>query len=288
MAYVVIIRPLNGIMVFVSVLFGYWAARGAGAPLSALMLLEAGLAAFFIAAYGNVINDIFDVDTDTVVKPRRPIPSGRMTRAQASRYSAALLVLGLVCARAASAVHFYSAFIVALLLWLYSFRLKGTMLAGNIAVAGFLGYTIVYGGLISRNWKAALVPAAFAFLINLAREIIKDTADRRGDAQSGIRTFPVQYGERPALRLSVFCLAVLVLATFAPYLCGMYSRLYLIIILAGVNAPLAVMAIILLKKSPGEAALNRISGLLKLVMAAGMAAIILGKAGPACAYAFSV
>jgi geranylgeranylglycerol-phosphate geranylgeranyltransferase len=185
-------------------------------------------------------------------------------------------------------VHFYSAFIVALLLWLYSFRLKGTMLAGNIAVAGFLGYTIVYGGLISRNWKAALVPAAFAFLINLAREIIKDTADRRGDAQSGIRTFPVQYGEKAALRLSVFCLTVLVLATFAPYLCGLYNRLYLIIILAGVNAPLAVMAIILLKKSPGEAALNRISGLLKLLMAAGMAAIILGKAGPACAYAFSV
>ncbi len=46
------------------------------------------------------------------------------------------------------------------------------------------------------------MPAIFAFLINVAREVIKDIEDMEGDRKGKAMTLPVRYGTTPALWLA--------------------------------------------------------------------------------------
>ncbi len=50
----------------------------------------------------------------------------------------------------------------------------------------------------------AIIPAAFAFLINFIREIVKDMQDVEGDSKAGVKTFPIQFGFKSAECSSLF------------------------------------------------------------------------------------
>ena len=56
---------------------------------------------------------------------------------------------------------------------------------GNITVAFLTGLVFIFGGVVVENPSAAIVPAVFAFLINLIREIVKDIEDVEGDNKAG-------------------------------------------------------------------------------------------------------
>jgi geranylgeranylglycerol-phosphate geranylgeranyltransferase len=288
MAYIRILRPVNCLIVFISVILGYLTAKESFEPVPLQGLLWSALAAFFITGYGNIINDIFDAEADALNRPDRPIPAGKIGKKGAGRYAIILLVTGLLFARAVSNPHFFIAFLVAGLLWFYSIKLKGTILFGNIVIAAFLGITLFYGGLLSSGWPKSLIPALFAFLINMAREIVKDTADTKGDQASRMQTLPIRYGNRAALAVSSVFLIVLVLLTFFPYVLGFYNRYYLIIVVPGVDIPLLFIVFFLFKRGLEKTVLNRISIILKVLMVIGILAIIVGRMKSVCAYAFSV
>src|SRR3989339_2261560 len=79
MALLRIIRPLNCLIAFFSVGVGMFSAVQPVASISLLRLLAAALAAFLVAAFGNVVNDIQDTAIDAVNRPDRPIPSGAIS-----------------------------------------------------------------------------------------------------------------------------------------------------------------------------------------------------------------
>lgn len=286
-AYIAVLRPVNGLIAALSVALGYLAAGPVPLIDRPFSLLLAALSVFLILGFGNVVNDLLDQRADLVNRPDRPLPSGRITGKQAVVYAGVLLLAGLVSARALSAAYFYMASGAAALLWLYSVRLKSTVLWGNAAVAGLTGFTLVYGGLLSTDWSGSLWPALFAFLINLPREIIKDMADAPGDAQNGVTTLPIRYGSFAAAVLASFFLCILAGVTILPYLAGHYSRVYLVSAAAGVDLPALAVIPLLFKARENPKALNRLALLLKVMMILGILAVLLGKWGSLCGFAFS-
>ncbi len=85
-----ITRPHNLAVAALAILAGWACAGGRGLPLDLLLGLGAGT---LVTAAGNVVNDYFDADIDRINKPRRPIPSGRMTPRESRRYYVALVGL---------------------------------------------------------------------------------------------------------------------------------------------------------------------------------------------------
>jgi geranylgeranylglycerol-phosphate geranylgeranyltransferase len=54
----------------------------------------AALSVVMITIAGNLINDYFDVETDEINRPERPIPSGRLKKKQALLISISLFISG--------------------------------------------------------------------------------------------------------------------------------------------------------------------------------------------------
>ena len=75
-----IIRVWNCIMAGLAAVIGMKIVCGAitGMPVFDTVLVF--LSVFLITGAGNVINDFFDADIDTINRPKRRIPSGRINR----------------------------------------------------------------------------------------------------------------------------------------------------------------------------------------------------------------
>jgi geranylgeranylglycerol-phosphate geranylgeranyltransferase len=270
-AYIRLIRPVNVLIAAGAVLVGALSSGFGPGGSVWLACVVAGL----ITAGGNVINDVCDVEIDRINKPRRPLPSGRVGRRSAAALGVILLLPGVGLSAALGWPGCVVALLVALLLVAYSARLKGTVLWGNLAVSLAAGLAFVYGGLAAGRPVPALIPAAFAFLFHLGREILKDAQDVTGDRAGGARTLPAVAGVREALGWAGLFFILLIAASPVPFLAGWYSLPYVIVVVAGVDLPLiGVMISWRRDRSPGH--LDRLSLVLKLIMCAGLAAILAG------------
>lgn len=244
LAYLKIMRPLNGIMSVVAVLIG---ALIAGAPLELRTGLLLGfVSVFLISGGGMAINDFFDAEIDKLNRPDRPIPSGKMSRHVAVAYSAVLFALGI----AASFFIGYNALIVAAissaLLIAYAAQLKKTILIGNLVISGLVALTFVYGGIIFNNYAPVLPLALLAFLSNTAREIYKTIDDALGDQKYNVNSLAIKLGVTNARIIANIFLIVAVIFSFVPYFLGLLGVPYLffviiadIVFLAAVAAPVA-------------------------------------------------
>ncbi len=286
MDYWKLIRPLNCLLAGLSVILGFILCPSDLLFYQSRVLFLASMSAFLITGFGNVVNDILDQNTDLFNRPSRPLPSGRVSVKGAQILSAALLFLGLVFARSISTGYLIMAFLVALLLFLYNVKLKSTVLWGNILVAFLTGFTLIYGGLLTQNVHGAIIPALFAFLINLVREVIKDIEDMDGDIKSNVITLPIKCGEKTSRWISISLIAMLVLLTYFPIYTGAYSKRYLYMITLVVNLPLGLIVVRLIKGGLDKNMLTRLSSMLKLIMLAGFASILMGRGGPWSGVAF--
>ena len=104
------------------------------------------LVVFLITGAGNAVNDYYDREIDSVNRPSRPIPSGRILPRTAFRYSLALFAVGCIMAGLVSQICLAVAVFNSALLFFYARNLKATPLAGNISVAFLTGSTFLFGG----------------------------------------------------------------------------------------------------------------------------------------------
>lgn len=271
--YITLLRPSNFIITVASVFVSCVLAGGRieQAPVMILASLAAGL----IGGGGMVINDIFDVEIDRINKPQRPLPSGAVSAASAALFYAVLSAVGLLLNLFlhSSAQAIASGAVV--LIFFYSYRLKSTPLFGNLMVGFLTGLAFLYGGAAVGNIGRAVIPALFAFLINVGREIIKDMEDIEGDVRHAAATFPIKYGMRAAsLVATVFLLAV-VGATVIPYVTHQYGINYFVLVMLGVNCVIAFV-IFSMWKDASTKNLHRLSTILKYDMLVGLIAIYLG------------
>jgi geranylgeranylglycerol-phosphate geranylgeranyltransferase len=267
-----ILRPLN---IFIAGISTSVAAILAGAGFSELkQIILAGVTATFIAGGANAINDYFDIEIDRVNKPLRPLPRGAITLN-------GVLLLWAVISFAGIAVNLFlnwGAFAIAVtavvVLFLYSFYFKGTVLMGNVIVSCMTGLAFIYGGVVTGRIEYGVPPAVFAFLTNMAREIIKDVEDMEGDRQQNAITFPIRFGARAALILAAIVLGALIISTILFYYFAFYSDIFLYIVLI-IDCTVAYVAISMWRDSTPKN-MNRLSMILKIDMLIGLIAIYLG------------
>ncbi|MEE9118324.1 MAG: UbiA family prenyltransferase, partial [Calditrichia bacterium] len=122
--------------------------------------------------------------------------------------------------------------------------------------------------------KETFFPAAFAFLFHLGREILKDIQDMEGDKQAGADTFPVKYGISRSIGLISVDFILLVFLTAIPYILGIYSIRYFMIICFGIY-PVLLFVLYRSRKDSDPANLGFLSNLLKADMIIGLLAIYL-------------
>ncbi len=226
-------------------------------------------------AGGNVINDYFDVEIDRVNKPFRPLPSKVVAAKGAFSFAILLFALGVFLSIFIFPSAVFVSVITSIGLFFYSAKLKQTVFLGNIAVSLFSASAFVYGGIAVGRWHGALVPAGFAFLFHLGREIIKDIEDQGADKTVSAQTLPLRFGTKTALKVTTVVFFSLILFTFFPYIFGIYGEIYFWVVLIGVDLVI-VAALGFMWKHPSPESLRRISATLKADMPIGLLAIYLG------------
>jgi geranylgeranylglycerol-phosphate geranylgeranyltransferase len=268
-SYIKIIRPGNAAMTSVAVILGAWLAGAWHAPLTLVML---AFSAFCAAGFGNVVNDILDIDADKINHPGRPLPSGAMRASQAMLLAVILAAASLTSGWSVSAQHLSGCAIPLILLWVYAVRLKATPLAGNIVVSILVAYAIAYGGIGAPGFFHLLIPALLAFLLNFSREIVKDLQDRGGDMMHGVITTAILPESVIRIIMSISG-ALYALFLFVPFALGHFGSVYLILC-AAVLVPLhAVWMYMFLRRPVNADALARVSTLIKWEMLCGLAAV---------------
>ena len=272
-AIIKLIRPINFLITFISVIVAAFIClpdKSLG-----MNVFIAALAASLVMASGNIINDIFDIEIDRINRPSRPLLSGLIKINFALFFYFILVLISLALSQLISQSAFTIVLISHLILFLYSKYLKKVSLIGNITVAFLTGLVFIFGGVAVGNPSAAIIPASFAFLINLIREIVKDMEDIEGDRKVDVITFPIKFGFQKSKVLILVITIFLVFFTLYPFLTKLYKIEFFIVVMILVNTIL-VYSLKLLFENHSSKNLNRISSLLKLNMVFGLIAIYFG------------
>ncbi len=269
-----ILRPLNFIITFLSVIVGAFICIHGG--YSSSKILFAAISASLIISSGNMINDIFDFQGDKINHPERPLPKGTLSKSLVT----VMIIIFNIGALALAFLINLSALIIAasavVLLFLYSYKLKKIPFLGNLTVALLTGMVFIYAGVSVDNYVYAIIPAAFAFLINVIRELVKDMEDVEGDKATGIFTLPLRIGFSNIKKIILLFSILLILFTTYPYFTQIYRIEYFIFVMIAVN-PLLVFILKSIYENDSRKNLNKLSFLLKLDMLFGLFAIYLGK-----------
>jgi geranylgeranylglycerol-phosphate geranylgeranyltransferase len=266
LSLIIVMRPHNVAAAVLSVAVGFAMTGSTRWP----WLVFAASA--FATAAGNTINDIYDVDIDRVNKPRRPLAAGILSLNAAiglyAFFFAASLFLMLFLP--GSAAIWIGTWIV--LLHIYSWRLKRMYLAGNILVSAVAGSGFLLGAYAGGSVTVGMIPAIFAFLFVMGREIVKDMDDIKGDTACKATTLPIVSGRRAALTTALVIFLALCVSIPAPSFIGMYGLAYALIMLLSVVPILLISIWIILEGR----ALGAVSALLKIGMFFGCIAFYFG------------
>ena len=235
-----------------------------------------------VAAGGYTINDYYDVAIDSINKPYRPIPSGRVTRREALLLSIGLTLAGVALSIISGPITFLFATANALLVHAYSRTIKTTGFLGNIVVSLQGANSIIYGGLALSEYEAtlaptlyALLPAIYAFALLLSREVVKTIEDMEADAVRGVKSLPRMMGPRAAARVAAVLAAFVVAVSPVPYLFG-FGLVYLALATLTDIVIIYSMYVLLrkdFKENPIEAA-SKVRSIMKVAIFIGSMAFL--------------
>lgn len=272
LAFIRLIRPLNGLITGLSVCVG---GLTVGVFPPDLIVLIAGTSASLVAAAGYAFNDVVDLDIDRLNRPERPLPAGRISPKTAALGAQFLALAGLFIAWWLNPILGLFASVVAGSLFLYSRYLKMKPLWGNLLVALLAASAFPYGALAVGSWGRSWIPALFAFLFHLGREIVKDLEDLEGDRRNGAQTLPIRWGAAPAGAFATSVFLVLAVIVLLPWLSGLYGWHFLLCVLL-VNV-LTGIALLQMWSARFDLRDAKVSRLLTAGMFLGLAAIAVGE-----------
>ncbi|MEW5923889.1 MAG: geranylgeranylglycerol-phosphate geranylgeranyltransferase [Candidatus Zixiibacteriota bacterium] len=250
-------------------------------PNEEFKLYLASLAIALSCGAGNAFNDYRDLEADRVNHAKRPLPSGRLLPYIALLTTGVMALFSVVIAIFVSPVFLCAVLALNLLLIFYSMSLKAVPFLGNLAVAAAGASPFIIGAIPSG--KAALmmfpgvwIPALFAFLFHLGREIVKDCSDLGGDARGNKKSVPSQFSVKVTLGLVTAILGLLVILTIVPIYFKWYNSIFGFIAVLLVDIPL-VLATSYLWISKRERKFALVGSFYKLLMLLGLIAFIAGK-----------
>jgi geranylgeranylglycerol-phosphate geranylgeranyltransferase len=169
----------------------------------------------FITSAGFAINDYFDRESDAIIKPKRPIPSGSLSLKQVVAVSGVLFALGLVMSFFLNWLSFAIIAVDSILLLVYSYMVKrksgfiANVLVGILTGTAFLyGQTAISGTLTLIS--VSLYPIAFG---TIGGNVLRDVLSVEGDSRVGYPTLPQKIGNYNAAKVgAVFFLLTGLLA----------------------------------------------------------------------------
>jgi len=152
------------------------------------------------AMYGG---DYFDRNLDTVSKPQRPVPSGRVKPAEAMAGMVTCVLLGAVISMLLNPWNIVVVLAALTLGVSYSKYFKAHGIWGNTVRGGVTAMAFVHGILAaSPTLVVQLLPIALVFwLHDSGSNVVGAICDREGDEKGGYRTFPVRHGDTASLWL---------------------------------------------------------------------------------------
>lgn len=283
-------------MIIQTILTGY----GLDLQLPLVWFAALVLATMLIAAGGYVINDYFDTKADLINRPETVVIGKMVSRRGAIAFHLVLTILGivlgtLVSIRIGRPVFSLLFFLTAGVLWFYSTTYKRQLFIGNLVVAVLTGVVpliplifefpmlgtfsdIIF--IYQLNMKVIIYwvggYAFFAFMLTLAREIIKDIEDFEGDTSLGRNTIPVHFGVKTSklIAASILVLTLISLVIlFAAYLFKIaqvrFDYVSLIYFIAFIVLPVFVLIFSLLLAS-AKSDYHRASFICKLIMLLGL------------------
>ncbi len=192
----------------------------------------------FITSAGFAINDYFDRESDAVIKPKRPIPSGALSLKQVMAISSVLFASGLVMAALINWLSFAIIAVDSLLLLVYSYMVKRKSgFIANILVGILTGTAFMYGQATITNpatvnlVSLSLYPIAFG---TIGGNVLRDILSLDGDSKVGYPTLPQKIGSVSAAKVgAMFFLLTGLLAPLPalPLFTGHFTVYYLPLIL---------------------------------------------------------
>lgn len=256
---------------------GFLSNGGTGEP----EIFFASLAAALVCGGGNALNDYLDIESDRINHPNRPLPSGELPPFMAIIMSLALDIAAIISAAAVNLVVLVIVVLSIILLAVYNFSLKKTVLLGNLIISVLGGMTFIVGGLAVDLHAVfilpgPLVPAVFAFLFHLGRELLKDIADFEGDIKANCRTLISVLSSNSVMIIVSIIYAVLTFLTLIPIYQNWFRPAYAYIAILPVDIPIIIINIYFwISKSPARFAFAGTA--LKLLMLFGLLAFYIGK-----------
>ena len=304
MHFLALIRPLNLLIVAMTMYGTAWYFEGIyGLPDGQMLFSHSFsllvISTVMIAAAGNIINDYFDVRADRINKPQRLIIGKYVKRRVAivSHWGLNLIAFGIAIQLSWTLDTFWYLFIHLLsinILWFYSAYLKRKFLSGNLAIAALTGMVPVLVGLFFHQYTQRSEDlvlqthfpfdqyngpfyvlwiscglATFAFILNLAREIVKDMEDVEGDLKLHAETLPIVLGYSKSKWIASLVLSGAVISSLIVWF--FFDSISLTSMLPILCSALLVMiCFFLLRNASDKKDYRRINHLIKLSMVCGM------------------
>jgi geranylgeranylglycerol-phosphate geranylgeranyltransferase len=189
----------------------------------------------FITSGGFAINDYFDRESDAVIKPKRPIPSGALTLKQVIIISGVLFVVGLIMALYINWLSFAIIAADSLLLLIYSTLVKRKSgFVANILIGILTGTAFMYGEATISNpatvslISLSLYPIAFG---TIGGNVLRDILSLEGDSKIGYPTLPQKIGSVNSAKVAALFFILTALLAPLPYFIGKFTIYYLPLIL---------------------------------------------------------
>lgn len=273
-AHIIILRPLN-------LTIGAFAVIITASILKQMGQVSVWFTALIVVvcynAAANSINDYFDLETDRINRPNRPLVTGDVKPQTALFLAIILFIIGTILAFTLPFTATFIAVVIALpLMIFYSIWFKGMPLAGNFIISFILGLTFLFAGAALQDMETMIIPALLAFGLTIVRELVKDISDVEGDHKAKLKTLPNIVGVKKAWTLVAVFAILIGIGAIIPYVIGKYNYWYIIFVIFGVEIPLAI-TVFSMMKFPTITAAERIAKLLKFSTITGVLAVWLGS-----------
>lgn len=195
-------------------------------------LLLASLTVFLFTGAGNVLNDYFDYEIDKINRPKRILPQKKISLNNALYYSIILFAISSVLVFFLNLNNILLFFFNLFITVIYSWRLKGIPLIGNLSISWLAASAFLFGSFLAGGLSAAVVILALmAFSGNTGKEITKAIDDVKGDKKAGLMTLPVATSSSFAAWIASIFVLFAILFSPIPYFFRVFNIFYLIIVI---------------------------------------------------------
>ncbi len=264
-------RPINVLLSIITVIISAFILKQ---ELNSYDVIITCLTVSGFTIFSNVLNDIFDIQTDKLNCPQKPLITGGISVNKAFIFAVIVLFISICLTSQLNVISSRLVYFIILpIIITYTPIFKSIPLIGNILIGITLGLVFLFTeASLTHKIELLWIPALLATHLTILRELIKDIEDYTGDYKFKIYTFPVYFGiKKSKILFLILTLLLLGWAGFIPLFIELNP--YYIVLFWGLFTPLIFYILYLLFRVKSND-YSTISTLLKIATIIGLGVII--------------